>query len=59
MIELKEIRGLSYKEISQLYNCNINTLRVNVSRGRQMIKEKYLNYLYERRKTEETTGEVL
>ncbi|MGI6323532.1 MAG: RNA polymerase sigma factor [Bacteroidales bacterium] len=59
VIELKEIRGLSYKEISQLYNCNINTLRVNVSRGRQMIKEKYLNYLYERRKTEETTGEVL
>jgi RNA polymerase sigma-70 factor (ECF subfamily) len=59
VIELKEIRGLSYEEISRLNDCNINTLRVNVSRGRQMIKEKYLNYIYERRKTEETAGKVL
>jgi len=51
VIELKEIRGLSYEEISQLNDFNINTLRVNVSRGRQMIKEKYETYLYERRKT--------
>ena len=59
VIELKEIRGLSYEEISQLNDCNINTLRVNVSRGRKLIKEKYLNYIYEKRRTEETAGKVL
>jgi RNA polymerase sigma-70 factor (ECF subfamily) len=59
VIELKEIRGLSYEEISQLNDSNINTLRVNVSRGRQLIKEKYVTYVYERRKTEKTARKVL
>jgi RNA polymerase sigma-70 factor (ECF subfamily) len=59
LIEMKDIRGLSYVEISQLNNMNINTLRVNLSRARRIVKEEYSKYLYERRGTEKTAGEVL
>jgi RNA polymerase sigma-70 factor (ECF subfamily) len=39
MIELKDFQGYSYEEISDLLGVAINTIRVNVSRGRKkMIK---------------------
>lgn len=44
IIQLREINGLSYEEIAGINNVNINTLRVTLSRARQIIKEKYLKY---------------
>ncbi len=44
IVQLREINGLSYEEISGINNVNINTLRVTLSRARQIIKEKYLKY---------------
>jgi RNA polymerase sigma factor (sigma-70 family) len=50
LVQLREINGLSYEEIARDNNININTLRVTLSRARQMIKEKYVKYTNERRK---------
>jgi RNA polymerase sigma-70 factor (ECF subfamily) len=47
-IKMREIQGLTYEEISDLSNTNINTLRVTISRARSMIKEQYLKYNHER-----------
>ncbi len=44
IVQLREIDGLSYEEIAATSNVNINTLRVTLSRARQIIKEKYLKY---------------
>lgn len=39
MIELKDFQGYSYEEISEMLGVSVNTIRVNVSRGRKkMIK---------------------
>jgi len=59
IIQLREIKGLSYEEIARQKNININTLRVTLSRARQIIKEKYLKYTYERGKVKTTTGPLL
>lgn len=40
-IIMREIDGLSYNEITEITGVNVNSLRVNISRARQMIKEKY------------------
>lgn len=55
IVQLREIDGLSYEEISQQTNMNINSLRVNLSRARNIIREEYLKHAYERRKTERTS----
>jgi RNA polymerase sigma-70 factor, ECF subfamily len=52
VIRLREIEGLSYEEIALQKKLNINTLRVAISRARQMIKENYIKYSYEKRKIE-------
>ena len=59
LVQLREINGLSYEEIARQNGMNINNLRVVISRARQMIKEKYIRYTNERRKTERITGKVL
>jgi RNA polymerase sigma-70 factor, ECF subfamily len=48
IIILKEINGFSYEEIEGITSININSLRVKISRARQMIREKYIQYSYER-----------
>ena len=48
LVQLREINGLSYVEIEDQINININTIRVILSRARKMIKEKYLEYINER-----------
>ncbi len=48
LVQLREINGLSYEEISKQKEMNINNLRVVVSRARKMIKEKYLTYTNEK-----------
>lgn len=47
IIMMREIDGLSYKEIAQITNQNINTLRVNLSRARSMIRDEYKKNRYE------------
>jgi RNA polymerase sigma-70 factor (ECF subfamily) len=54
LVQMREINGLSYEEIATQNNVNINTLRVTLSRARQMIKEKYLKYTNERGRAETT-----
>jgi RNA polymerase sigma factor (sigma-70 family) len=49
VIILREMEGLSYEEIAEKTDQNINTLRVNLSRARKMIREEYNKYHYERR----------
>lgn len=49
LVRMREINGLSYVEIAEMSNININTLRVTLSRARKMIREKYLEYTNERR----------
>jgi RNA polymerase sigma factor (sigma-70 family) len=48
LVQLREIDGLSYDEIASLTGVNVNSLRVSVSRARQIIKEEYLKFTYER-----------
>jgi RNA polymerase sigma-70 factor (ECF subfamily) len=59
VIILKEIEGLSYEEISDKTRQNINTLRVNLSRARKMIRDEYNKYQYERRGIKEVGRKVL
>lgn len=49
IIQFKEIDGLSYEEIGELTGQNINTLRVNLSRARKMVREAYNKYYNESR----------
>jgi RNA polymerase sigma-70 factor (ECF subfamily) len=59
LVQLREIDGLSYEEISSITRANVNSIRVSVSRARQIIKEEYLKRSYERGTSERTAGEVL
>jgi len=38
LVQLREIDGLSYEEISSITGANVNSIRVSVSRARQIIK---------------------
>lgn len=59
VIELREIEGLTYEEIAEKTKQNINTLRVNLSRARKMIREEFNKFQYERRGTQEVNRKVL
>ena len=59
VIRLKDIEGLSYEEISQKIFMNINTLRVNLSRARKMVREEFIKYSYEKRGNKGASEEVL
>lgn len=49
IVVMREINGLSYEEISAITSTNINSLRVTISRARQIIREKYTQHFHERR----------
>jgi RNA polymerase sigma-70 factor (ECF subfamily) len=59
VIRLREIEGLSYEEIADKTEQNINTLRVTLSRARKMIREEFNKYQYERRGIKEIDRKVL
>ena len=59
VIKMREIEGLSYEEIADKTKQNINTLRVNLSRARSIIREEFNKYQYERRGTQEVNRKVL
>lgn len=42
LLNLRDIEGYKYEEISEISGLSINTIRVNISRGRNAIKEKLL-----------------
>jgi RNA polymerase sigma factor (sigma-70 family) len=44
IIQLRDIEELSYDEIVELTGQNINTLRVNLSRARKIVREEYKKY---------------
>lgn len=39
VVQLRDMEGLSYQEIADIMNMNINTLKVNLSRARKKIRE--------------------
>jgi len=59
IVQFREIDGLSFEEIAVMTSTNINTLRVNLSRARVMIREQFKQYSYERGDTKGTAGKVL
>jgi RNA polymerase sigma factor (sigma-70 family) len=59
IIKLREVEGLSYEEIAEKTDQNINTLRVTLSRARRIIRDEYNKYQYERRGTEQIDRKVL
>ncbi len=50
MINLRDIEGLSYEDIAERTGQNINTIRVNLSRARAMVKQEYKKYFNEKRR---------
>ncbi len=59
VVQLREIDGLSYEEIAVITFTNINSLRVNLSRARVMIREQFKQYSNERGDTKGAAGKVL
>jgi RNA polymerase sigma-70 factor (ECF subfamily) len=59
LIIMKEIEGLSYEEIAERTQQNINTLRVTISRARKTIRDEFNKYYYERRGFKEVGRQVL
>lgn len=59
IIMKREIEGQSYEEIALSTSQNINTLRVNLSRARKMIREEYKKERYEYTGNIKTVRKVL
>jgi RNA polymerase sigma-70 factor, ECF subfamily len=59
VIKLREIEDLSYEEIADKTQQNINTLRVTLSRARKMIRNEFNKYQNERRGIKELDRKVL
>ncbi|MDO9339247.1 MAG: RNA polymerase sigma factor [Bacteroidales bacterium] len=59
IIRLRDIEGLSYEEIVEKTDQNINTLRVTLSRARRFIRDEYNKYQYERRGIKQIARKVL
>jgi RNA polymerase sigma-70 factor (ECF subfamily) len=48
VIQLRDIDGYEYDEIVEMLEININTLRVNLSRARKMVRDRLKDIDYER-----------
>ena len=59
VIKLREIEDLSYEEIADKTQQNINTLRVTLSRARKMIRNEFNKYQNERKGIKELDRKVL
>jgi RNA polymerase sigma factor (sigma-70 family) len=44
LIQLRDVEGLSYEEISEKTHLNINALRVNLSRARKKVRDEFNRY---------------
>jgi RNA polymerase sigma factor (sigma-70 family) len=49
IVKLRDIEELSYEEIAEKTGQNINTLRVNLSRARKVVRDEYKKYYNESR----------
>lgn len=47
VMQLRDIDGYEYEEIAEKLGVNISTLRVNLSRGRKMVREQLTRKSYE------------
>jgi RNA polymerase sigma factor (sigma-70 family) len=54
----REIEGLSYEEIANITNQNINTLRVTMSRARGMIRAELKKQNYEHDGNKQVAGKI-
>jgi RNA polymerase sigma factor (sigma-70 family) len=52
MIQMRDIDGFSYEEIAEKTQQNINTLRVTISRARKIIRDEFIKYGNEKRRSE-------
>jgi len=52
MVQMRDIDGFTYEEIAEKTGQNINTLRVTLSRARKIIRDEFIKYQYEKRRTE-------
>lgn len=43
VIQLRDVEGFSYQEISDILNQNINTVKVNLFRARKYVREQLVN----------------
>jgi RNA polymerase sigma factor (sigma-70 family) len=43
IIQLRDVEGYEFEEISEITDMNVNAIRVNLSRARKRIKELYFN----------------
>jgi len=59
IIRLRDIEELSYEEIAELTEQNVNTLRVNLSRARKLIRDEYKKYYYEYGGNKKAAGKIL
>jgi len=59
IIRKREIEGLSYEEIAQITNQNINTLRVTLSRARGLIRDEFNKHNYEDRGNKRIARKIL
>jgi RNA polymerase sigma factor (sigma-70 family) len=59
VLRLRDIEGFSYEEITEKTRLNINTLRVNLSRGRKMVRDEFIKYSNENRGNQGAAGKVL
>lgn len=59
ILVMRDVDGLSYEEISKATELNINSIRVAVSRARQLVKAEYIKQTYERGIVERAAGKVL
>ncbi len=50
MIVMRDIDGFSYEEIAEKTGQNINTIRVNLSRARAIVRKEYIKYFNEKRR---------
>jgi len=50
MIVMRDIDGFSYEEIAEKTGQNINTIRVNLSRARAIVRKEYSKYFNEKRR---------
>jgi RNA polymerase sigma-70 factor, ECF subfamily len=58
-VRMRDIEDLSYEEIAEKTQQNINTLRVTLSRARRLIRDEFNKYQYERRGIKEADRKVL
>jgi RNA polymerase sigma-70 factor (ECF subfamily) len=48
-ITMRDVEGLTYEEIAKKTGQNINTIRVNISRARSIVRNEYMKYFNEKR----------